>query len=320
MNERGSIAMLDHLAADVVFFKRIIEIAIITGADMSRTLDLSALRAFVAIADSGGVTRAAASLHRTQSAVSMQVKRLEEALGTDLLDRSGRGVAPSAAGEQLLGYARRMLALNDEAWDRLTHGAYEGEITLGVPHDIVQPAIPQVLRRFAAGFPRMSLRLITANTSDLRARHGRGTVDVIVTTERAVGAGGEVLNRRTLRWVGAPGGRAQRERPLPIAFERDCIFRPDVTARLSAAGIAWRMVTDTASLRTVEAVVCADLAVHAVLDGSSLGGMTRLGAEAGLPVLEDWCIGLYVPPTSSAPADALVSLLRECYGPYALAA
>ena len=287
---------------------------------MSRTLDLAALRALVAIADSGGVTRAAALLHRTQSAVSMQIKRLEDVLDTPLLDRTGRGVAPTAAGEQLVGYARRMLALNDEAWSRLTHEAFEGEITLGVPHDVVQPAIPQVLRRFAAGFPRMSLHLITANTSELRARHARGAVDVIVTTERAVGRGGEVLDRRTLRWLGAPGGRANRNRPLPIAFERDCIFRPDVTARLSAAGIAWRMVTDTASLRTVEAVVCADLAVHAMLEGSSTGGMVHLGADAGLPVLEDWCIGLYVPPVASAPIEAIGALLQEGYGPLARAA
>ncbi len=281
---------------------------------MSRTLDPSSLRALVAIADAGGVTRAAAALHRTQSAVSMQIKRLEDALGARLLDRGGRGVTLTPAGEQLLGYARRILALNDEAWDRLTHEAYEGEITLGVPHDVVQPAIPGVLRRFAGRFPRMDLRLITANTAELRVRHARGAMDVIVTTERSVAAGGEILARHALRWAGAPGGRAHRERPLPIAFERDCIFRPDVTARLAAAGIAWRMVTDTSSLRTVEAVVCADLAVHAVLEGTTMGGMAPLGAEAGLPALEDWCIGLYLPAAPGAPAAALGALLREGYG------
>ena len=312
--------MLDDMAARLIFIKRVMFIETITDTDMSRTFDLAALRALVAIADSGGVTRAAAALHRTQSAVSMQVKRLEEGIAAPLLDRTGRGVSLTPAGEQLLGYARRMLALNDEAWSRLTHESYEGEITLGVPHDVVQPAIPEVLRRFAANFPRMSLRLTTSNTAELRERHLRGGLDVIVTTERAVAPGGEELARHPLRWVGAPGGRANRERPLPIAFERDCIFRPDVTARLAAAGIAWRMVTDTSSMRTVEAVVCADLAVHAVLEGAASEATRFLDAACGLPALEDWCIGLYLPPVPSAPVEALGALLRDGYRQVSLAA
>ena len=107
-----------------------------------RNLDITTLRSFVAVAESGGVTRAAGFLHLTQSAVSMQLKRLEELLGLDLFDRSGRTIALTASGEQLLVFARRMVALNDEVITRLTDQAYEGEITLGVPHDIVYPAIP----------------------------------------------------------------------------------------------------------------------------------------------------------------------------------
>ena len=93
---------------------------------MYRNLDMTALRSFVTVADTGGVTRAAGKLHVTQSAVSMQLKRLEIMLDTDLMERSGRGVNLTAQGEQLLGYGRRMLALNDEAWGRLTHDTYEG--------------------------------------------------------------------------------------------------------------------------------------------------------------------------------------------------
>ena len=104
---------------------------------MARNLDMTALRSFVTVADAGGVTKAAAQLNLTQSAVSMQLKRLEEMIGQPLLDRSARAIALSPQGDQLLGYARRMLALNDEAWGRLTNQAFEGEITLGVPRDIV---------------------------------------------------------------------------------------------------------------------------------------------------------------------------------------
>ena len=114
----------------------------IKECDMIRNFDLTALRSFVAISDAGGVTRAAGFLNLTQSAVSMQIKRLEDMLQIEVLDRTGRKVALTAAGEQLLGYARRMLALNDEAFGRLTHNSFEGEIVLGVPHDIVYPNIP----------------------------------------------------------------------------------------------------------------------------------------------------------------------------------
>ena len=125
---------------------------------MPRNIDMTALRSFAAVAEVGGVTKASGFLNLTQSAVSMQLKRLEESLDTKLLDRSGRGVTLTGAGEQLLGYARRMLALNDELFGRLTDQAYEGEIILGVPHDIVYPAIPQALHRFAAEYPRVKVR------------------------------------------------------------------------------------------------------------------------------------------------------------------
>ena len=121
---------------------------------------MTALRSFVAVADAGGVTRAAGFLNLTQSAVSMQLKRLEEATGIDLIDRSARTVSLTAAGEQLLGYARRMLELNDEVYARMTHQAFEGEVIMGVPHDIIYPAIPRVLQRFAADYPRVRVNLI----------------------------------------------------------------------------------------------------------------------------------------------------------------
>ena len=120
---------------------------------MPRNLDITALRSFAMVAEAGGVTKAAARLHLTQSAVSMQLKRLEESIGLPLLDRTGRAPQLTSQGELLLSYARRMIALNDEAWGRLTGQAFEGEITLGVPADIVYPHIPQVLQRFSREFP-----------------------------------------------------------------------------------------------------------------------------------------------------------------------
>jgi DNA-binding transcriptional LysR family regulator len=133
---------------------------------MPRNLDMTALRAFVTVADAGGVTRAAGLLNLTQSAVSMQLKRLEEALGQPLLDRSARQITLTAPGEQLLSYGRRLLSLSDEVFARFTDQAYEGELVLGVPADIVYPHIPQVLQRFAAEYPRVRVLLQSSCTSE----------------------------------------------------------------------------------------------------------------------------------------------------------
>lgn len=288
---------------------------------MPRNLDLTALRSFVTVAETGGVTRAAQQLHLTQSAVSMQLKRLEEALGQPLLDRSGRGVALTSQGEQLLSYGRRLLALNDEVMARMTDKVFEGEIRLGVPADIVYPQIPEVLRRFDREFPRMRVNLLSSYTYKLKELFGKGAVDLILTTEDAAGPGGETLSSQRLVWVGAPGGTAWRHRPLRLAFERACLFKPWVVRALDAAGIPWEMAVDTGSTRTVEATVSADLAVHAMLDCAISRHLEPVAHGGALPELPSTRIVMYRPPNATGtPVDALEEMIRESYGRMAQAA
>ncbi len=281
---------------------------------MSRNLDLTSLRSFVAIADAGGVTRAAGFLNLTQSAVSMQIKRLEEMLGAELLDRSARKVALTPAGEQLLGYARRMLALNDEVFGKLTKSAYEGEVVLGVPHDLVYPVIPQVLKQFAKDFPKMRVTLLSSFTRVLKAQFARGDCDVILTTEESVDPGGETLVVLPLVWIGAPGGSAWKSRPLRLAYEHNCIFRQGVQAALDDAGIAWEMAVESDSTRAVEASVSADLAVHTVLAGSEPAQFERVAHGGALPELARMKVNLYVAdPVHSVAVEALADLIRRAY-------
>ena len=280
---------------------------------MPRNLDLTALRSFVTIVDAGGVTRAAGFLNLTQSAVSMQMRRLEDSLGLDLLDRSARKLVPTAAGEQLLSYARRMLALNDEIHGLLTHAQFEGELVLGVPHDIVYPAIPQVLQRFAAEFPKVKVRLVSSFTRMLKEQFGRGEADIILTTEEAPDPGGETLTALQLVWVGAPGGQAWRQRPLPLAYEQRCIFRKGVQERLDAAGIPWTLAVDSDNTRTVEATVSADLAVHTVLEGSEPRHVERIGHGGSLPELGSMQINLYQGHVRGPAIDRLAGLIRSAY-------
>jgi DNA-binding transcriptional LysR family regulator len=281
---------------------------------MIRNLDLTSLRSFVAIVDAGGVTRAAGFLNLTQSAVSMQIKRLEDVLGCEVLDRSGRKVGITAAGEQLLGYARRILALNDEAFQRLTTDVHEGEVVLGVPHDIVYPAIPQVLRRFAKDYPKMKVTLLSSFTRVLKAQFARGECDVILTTEADVEVGGETIAELPLVWVGAPQGAAWKSRPLRLAYEHNCIFRQGVQAALDRAGIPWEMAVESDSTRTVEASVSADLAVHTVLAGSEPPYVERIAHNGALPDLSTMKVNMYVAQPAHSPTIlALAEMIRRAY-------
>ena len=275
---------------------------------MARNLDLTALRSFVTVAETGGVTRAAGQLNLTQSAVSMQLKRLEESLGQLLLDRTGRGIALTAHGEQLLGYGRRMLALNDEVWAKMRDDEYEGEITLGVPHDIVYPHIPSVLQRFASEFPRVHVRLVSSYTIELREQFEAGKIDTILTTENGVGEGGETLRSLRLTWVGAPGGVAWRARPLRLAFEEACIFRTHVLKALDEADVPWQMAVSSESTRTIDASVSADLAVHANLAGNSVPYLEIIDHDGALPELPMVNVNMYV---ASQPSHPLVTKLAE---------
>ena len=281
---------------------------------MARNLDLTALRSFVAVAEAGGVTKAAGYLHLTQSAVSMQLKRLEEGLGLSLLDRSSRAVSLTTAGEQLLGYARRMLALNDEALTRLTDDGFEGEIVVGVPHDIVYPTIPQVLRQFHAAYPRIRVNLHSSYTVKLKDEFARGICDLILTTEDDLGPGGETLTEQELVWVGAPEGSAWRTRPLRLAFERRCIFRETAQKALDDAGIGWEMAIESEHTRSIEASLSADLAVHTMLDAAIPPHMEQVRHNGALPALGSKKINLYVAGQSTGPVlNDLAQIVRHAF-------
>ncbi len=286
----------------------------IKNGDEMRNLDVTTLRSFVAVAEMGGVTRAAGFLHLTQSAVSMQLKRLEELLGASLLDRSGRGIALTAEGEQLLGYARRMVSLNDEVVRRLSDQAFEGEITLGVPHDIVYPAIPRVLQQFNAAFPRVRVHLVSSYTKALKEQFSRGEADMIITTELGAESGAEVLRELPLIWIGAKGGATWRRRPLSLATCRHCVFRQRVVDALHDAGIEWEMAVDTDSDRTIEATVSADLAIQAMIEGTEPPHLERIEHGGALPDLGMQKISLYGAEGSKGDViDHLADLLRASF-------
>jgi DNA-binding transcriptional LysR family regulator len=289
---------------------------------MTRNLDLTALRSFMTVADANGVTRAAGQLNLTQSAVSMQLKRLEESLGQPLFDRSQRSMILTAQGEQLLGYARRLIDLNDEAWARMTHPAFEGEISLGVPQDIMYPHIPRVLQRFSQEYPRVRVSLLSDYTAELRPRFARGELDLILTTEAGVDRGGETLAREPLVWVGAIGGQAWRSRPLRFGSSTRCLFRRPAIEALDSAGLPWELAVESISCSTVEVSVTADLAVYVLLESSVPAQCEEVRHGGALPELPVYRVNMYLTEgPRAALAGRLGDLLRQAYGaPVRLAA
>ncbi len=267
---------------------------------MPRNLDLAALRSFIAVAETGGVTRAAHRLHLTQSGVSMQLKRLEEALNVALLQREGRGVALTRHGEELLVDARRLIALNDEIWARITRPEASGKLVLGMPHDIVGFLAPAVLKRFSADHPAVKVSLISPPTTELLNRFEDGDCDVIVTTEFSVGRGAEVLASRPLHWVGAKGGRAWTKRPLPLAFDQRCAFRPIAFAALEAAELPFEWVVDVGHTDAVNASIEADLAIATLMSGTTPAGLETID-DGVLPPLPEVSVNMYVAPGPEAP-------------------
>lgn len=261
-----------------------------------RNLDIATLRSFVTVAELGGVTRAAERLNLTQSAVSMQLKRLETALDQQLVERAGRGVCLTREGEQLLGYGRRILTLNDEAWQRMTHHAFEGRVRFGVPEDLVLPFVSPVMRDFAADFPRVRISLTSSITRKLIEQFDEGRLDVILTTEPVDTGTGECLYRGPLQWSVGRGSLIWKQRPLPLAAKVDCIFLPVMLAALERAGIPWESPSEASHWRDLEAFVRAGLAIESnmsfVLDRDR--DRVPVPEDSGLPPLPDFGIFLYI--------------------------
>lgn len=278
-----------------------------------RHLDLPLLRTFVAVAETGSATRAAERRHLTQAAISQQIKRLEEGFGRPLFDRGQRRFGLTPAGERLVVQARRILSLNDEILAAMADPEAAGEVMLGVPHDLLRPMLPPVLKRYREMWPRFTVRFLSTTSSRLRAAFDRGEVDLCLTTERDCPNGAELLFPDRLVWVGAPGGVAWLQAPLPVAMgDGSCAFRQPVIEALRHAGLEWRTVCEWSDIGPIQAVCEADTGVAALLLSTIPQGLAVLPHEAALPSLPPFNVNLY-PPRADAgrAAHELARLLRQ---------
>ena len=260
---------------------------------MVATLDLDQLRTFVAIAETGSFTRAADRVAKTQSAVSMQMRRLEERVGKAIFARDGRQSRLSEDGERLLVYARRMLRLNEETLAAFVEDELTGRVRLGTPDDYADRFLPEILARFARSNPRSEVTVVCAPTPMLVEAIENDELDVAIITHVREKGPAEVVRREPLLWVGAQRHAAHEIDPLPVALGNPtCNWRRVALEALEAAGRHHRVLYVSWNNTAIGAAVLAGLAVSVLPESALRPGMRVLGEAEGLPTLPPVEIGL----------------------------
>jgi DNA-binding transcriptional LysR family regulator len=248
-------------------------------------LDIDLLRTFAAVADSGSFTAAAAVVARTQSAVSMQVKRLEEVLGRRVFERTSRALGLTREGEVLLDYARRMLALNDESLRRIARPGMSGRVRLGVTEYFVPNQIAGILARFAAAHPGVHLDVRMGLSRELRQELDAGRLDAaIVRLDATRAMHAEPIWREPQHWVAHRDWSLTKGEPVPlVALPPPCVLREFALETFRKQKRAHRLAFSGSSMASVQAAVLAGLGVSIVARSSVLPGMRVLPTSRSWP-------------------------------------
>ena len=280
---------------------------------MIRNLDTQALRTFTTVARTASMTRAAEQLHLTQGAISQQIKRLEEQFEAALFIRERRGLRLTEAGERLFGKARRLLSLNDTIWSEMTETGCDGQISFGIPLDLIAAdAIPRLLRSFVERHANVELSVVCAPTTELKDRVATGQVDLAVLEEHGGGQVGTTIFADRLIWIGANGGRASALDPLPLSMTSPaCVFRPFVFEALDGAGRPWRSVFESGSREATLAMIRMDLAIGVVLASTAPPDVSALPIEAALPELPPFNVTLALGNNGSRQAGMLAEHIHR---------
>ncbi|MES9923970.1 MAG: LysR substrate-binding domain-containing protein [Candidatus Thiodiazotropha endolucinida] len=272
---------------------------------MPQNLDIDLLRSLVAIADHGGFSQAAKRLHRTQSAISLQMKRLEESSGTALFLKSGRRRILTESGELLLNYARRILDLNDEAASLLRPDPLQGHLRLGVAQDFADRGLAAILAQFTRSHPAVRLDVQIDTSSRLVAAIHAEQLDMAVAFQ-SPGDEGECLGLIPIQWILPEPFLWQPSQVLPlVVFAPPCLFRSRMIGALDQAGIPWRVAYTSPSLPGILAAVEAGLGVTARL-------AVKGSEKSPLPALKPVELTLYRNSFHSSDAlSALDIIIRE---------
>jgi DNA-binding transcriptional LysR family regulator len=253
---------------------------------MPLNLDIDVLRTLVAAQDLGAFNRAAKTVGRSQSAVSQQVSKLEDRLGLELFRKDGRGLVPTEAGEIVLGYARRIIDLNDEAVAILSGSNINGAVRLGFPSDFADNWLPAALGRFKRSHPNVKIEATVDRNSVLADRLENGQLDLIMLLTESTCVEVETLADLPMAWIGPANSIRRPAAPVPLAvLEAPCSFRAAAIAALDRANIPWHIAFTTPSLSGLWAAVDAGLGITVRTPASAPDHLAVLNENAELPSL-----------------------------------
>ncbi len=247
-------------------------------------LQIDYLRTFIALAETKGFTKAGTQVNRSQSAVSMQIKRLEDEVGKKLFERMGKTVKLTAEGHILIKYALRIVKEHDDAIRALSTPDLEGFIRFGSPEHYTVGILPKLLARFASAYPDVSVEMRCENSDVIKEAVDKGELDVGICTQ--ISEGGQVISHDPVVWAADPGFIMQKHKTLCIAvFEDDCIFRTWAIEALEKSGISYRIVYVSRSISGLIDAVRAGFAVAPIIRSNVPSDLQIVGIENGLPVL-----------------------------------
>jgi DNA-binding transcriptional LysR family regulator len=276
-------------------------------------LDLELLRSFVAVVDAGGFTRAGERVHRTQSTVSQQIKRLEDDIGRPLLNRSGKQVVPTEEGERLLSYARRLLSLAEEARDVLKQPTHEGAVRLGIPEDFAAYRLTKLLASFSRSRPGLRLDVRADQSVYLRRDLERGELDLALLKRAAGEKGGIAVWPERVHWVTSrthPTHPKTESVPL-IFFPAGCLYRTRAIHAIESAGRSWHMAYTSSSLSGIQAAVAAGLGLSILPEIAIQADHRTLTAKDGFAPIDKTEVALVASPNASAATLRLADRLAE---------
>lgn len=273
--------------------------------------DIRSLRAFVALVDSGSVTKAARLLGRTQPAITLQIRRLEETTNRRLFDRSQHRPQLTRDGEILLGYARGILAMHDEVWNRLQAKVVEGRVVLGTPDLYAAYLLPTILSNFRAAYPQVEVNLRCAPSRALMDELEAKEVDIALVTAMPGMRAGEFLRKEQLVWVSAADHDTHKINPAPLALlPPGNIYRDVAIAALDRMGRPWRLSCVSESMGGLQAAVFSGSAISVVASSALVPGMRVIGRAESFPDLPQVDLVLHrAPGPGSAPSNALASFV-----------
>ena len=276
-------------------------------------LDLELLRSFVSVVDSGGFTRAGERVHRTQSTVSQQIKRLEDDVGQPLLNRNGKDVTPTEAGERLLSYARRLLSLAEEARDVVAQPGGEGAVRLGVPEDFAAYRLAKLLAAFSRAQPGLRLDVRADQSMNLKRDLDRGDLDLALFKRAAGEKGGIAVWPERVHWVTSkshPRHTGTGTVPL-IGFPAGCLYRAGAIHALESAGRTWHMAYTSSNLAGIQAAIAAGMGLSILSEIAIQSDHRVLTAKDGFSPIDKTEVALVASPDASAATLRLADRLAE---------